>query len=193
MSSTPQILIYLLRRDVRLSDNPIFHQISRLYNSKECPFTHLLPIYVFNAQQIEICGFIPEADEAAATPKSPYPEARSQVAGFWRCGPHRAKFLAESVWDLKQGLKKNYNSDLILRTGRLSDVLRDTLDHFEPRTGSEPKKSASSSPKAKVVGVWMASDEGTEEKTDQQLIQTVTEEYGIEYQLFKDEKYYIDE
>jgi deoxyribodipyrimidine photo-lyase len=184
MASLPRILIYLLRRDLRLSDNPIFHEISRLSKSDEKPFTHLLPIYVFNAQQIEIGGFIPEAEEAAATPKSPYPEARSQVAGFWRCGPHRAKFLVESVWNVKESLKK-CDSDLLIRTGRISDVLRDALDHFEPGPDSEKK--------AEVVGVWMTSDEGTEEKNDDQLVRAVAEERGKDFRLFDDEKYYIDE
>ncbi|KAE9975328.1 hypothetical protein EG328_003228 [Venturia inaequalis] len=189
MAASPRILIYLLRRDLRFQDNPIFHEISKAHKKHPHSFTHLLPIYVFNSQQVEVGGFIPAAEESAATPKSPYPEARSQVAGFWRCGPHRAKFLAESVWDLKETLRKN-NSDLLLRTGRLADVLRDAYDHFSV---SDEKEEASSKPQAKIVGVWMTSDEGSEEKIDESLVREVTEEHGSEFRLFNDEKYYIDD
>lgn len=189
MASSPRILIYLLRRDLRFHDNPIFHEISKVHKTHPNSFTHLLPIYVFNSQQVEVGGFIPAAEESAATPKSPYPEARSQVAGFWRCGPHRAKFLAESVWDLKETLRKN-NSDLLLRTGRIADVLRDAYDHFSVSDG---KEQASSNSQAEIVGVWMTSDEGSEEKIDEQLVRAMTEEHGSEFRLFDDEKYYIDE
>lgn len=192
MASTTRILIYLLRRDLRVSDNPILHEITRVYKSNSNTFTHLLPIYVFNSQQVEIGGFIPEAEEVAATPKSPYPEARSQVAGFWRCGPHRAKFLAESVWDVKETLRK-YNSDLLLRTGRMSDVVRDAYDHFATGSGLDGEESKTSKPKAKIVGVWMTSEEGSEEKMDERLVRAVAEEHGSEFRLFNDEKYYIDE
>jgi deoxyribodipyrimidine photo-lyase len=96
MASNPAlpVVIYALRRDLRLSDNPVFCELSHEFLSGSPSFTHILPLYVFPADQVEISGFIPEDAESEATPKSPYPEARSQVGGFWRCGPHRAKFLA---------------------------------------------------------------------------------------------------
>jgi deoxyribodipyrimidine photo-lyase len=62
------ILIYLLRKDLRISDNPIFNA---LITEKDHGFTHLLPLYIFPAQQIELSGFIKDEDT-----KSPYPEAR---------------------------------------------------------------------------------------------------------------------
>src|SRR4051794_8086199 len=88
-SRVPRILLYVLRRDVRLSDNPIFHaaalQTARQTswrnsaNSERrhrddsltsehggASFTHLLPVYVWSANQIEVSGFLP-----ASTP-SPY-------------------------------------------------------------------------------------------------------------------------
>src|SRR4051812_20077249 len=78
--SDSKLLIYLMRRDLRVSDNPILHSLA---TEKDHGFTHLLPLYVFPAQQVEVSGFI-----HAEGKKSPYPEARSQVGGFWRCGPH---------------------------------------------------------------------------------------------------------
>jgi hypothetical protein len=39
----------------------------------------------------------------------------------------------------------------------------------------------------------MTSDEGSEEKNDEKLVQAITEERGKEFRLFEDEKYYIDE
>jgi deoxyribodipyrimidine photo-lyase len=201
--SVSRVLIYVLRRDLRLSDNPVFHELSRAYNSEAPPFTHILPIYVFPAHQIEISGFIPEAAESAATPKSPYPEARSEVAGFWRCGPHRAKFLAESVWDVKQSLERAGNG-LIIRAGMVVDIVRDAIDHMEkgegtafgPASGSGSGKDASeskSSGEVEVVGVWMTADEGVEEKNEQQEVQGMVESREKQFRLFQDEKYYVDE
>ena len=92
------VLIYLLRRDLRVSDNPILHSLA---TSKNHGFTHVLPLYVFSAQQLEVKGFIPDSNTM-----SPYREARSKVGGFWRTGPHRVSFLAECIWDLKEGLEK---------------------------------------------------------------------------------------
>ena len=76
MSQPNRILIYLLRRDLRLADNPIFHELARLNSQSKKPFTHLLPVYVFPAQQVEVSGFVADGES------SPYPEARSKVGGF---------------------------------------------------------------------------------------------------------------
>lgn len=56
--SGSNILIYLLRRDLRVSDNPILHAFS---TREDHGFTHLLPLYVFPAQQLEAMGFIPRS------------------------------------------------------------------------------------------------------------------------------------
>jgi len=210
-SSAPtKILIYLIRRDLRLTDNPVFHEISRVFQSQSPPpFTHLLPIYVFPAHQIEVSGFIPDAEDAAATPKSPYPEARSKVAGFWRCGPHRAKFLAESVWDLKNTLEQT-DSRLVIRAGSLSDVIRDVFRHVEELNDSKAESSASSKscgeePKDfkgqtsasqtshEVIGVWMTRDDGFEEKEEEAAIKEIVERSGRSFRSILDEKYYVHE
>jgi deoxyribodipyrimidine photo-lyase len=76
-------LVCVLRRDLRISDNPILDGVV----TRKDDFAYFLPLYIFPAEQIELSGFIQDKNA-----ESPYPEARSQLGGFWRCGPHRAKF-----------------------------------------------------------------------------------------------------
>ena len=172
--SSPRVLIYLLRRDLRLRDNPVFNEVAKSFSQSHHPYTHFLPIYVFAAQQIEVSGFLSsEAD------KSPYPEARSNVAGFWRCGPHRSKFLAESVWDLRTSLEK-VGSGLEIRVGLLGQVLNDLLQAF--------KKDSTD-----VEAVWMTEEEGVEEKREETDVRRITEEAGAKFKLWTDEKYFVDE
>lgn len=166
-------LVYLMRRDLRLEDNPVLHELTK---QKLRSYTHLLPLYVFSAQQLEVSGFIPK-DTAT---KSPYPEARSAVGGFWRCGPHRAKFLAESVWNLKEKLKE-VGSDLEIRVGMVGEVIRKMLE------------GVAKEGETKIGGVWMTEEEGWEEKREERDVRKACEEMGIEFKLFKDEKYFIDE
>ena len=176
----PRILIYLLRRDLRLSDNPVFYEAAKEY-STESNFTYFLPIYVFPAQQIEVSGFLNTSD-----PNSPYPEARSQVARYWRCGPHRAKFLAESVWDLKECLERA-ESGLVIRAGLIADVIHHTFDYLE-----KPKDQAQAG-RAEIVGVWMTADVTAEERQEELEVQRIVEGHGKEFRLFTDEKFFVDE
>jgi deoxyribodipyrimidine photo-lyase len=165
----PKVLIYVMRRDLRVSDNPILHSLS---SQEDHSFTHLLPLYVFAAQQLEISGFI-EGDA-----RSPYPEARSQIGGFWRCGPHRAKFLSESVWDLKGSLEK-LGSGLCVRVGMVGEVVKKILE----AEGSEMK----------VGGVWMTGEEGVEEGREERGIKDACEKNNVDFKLWVDEKYLVDE
>lgn len=169
------ILIYLMRRDLRLEDNPVFHEISQ---KRDSPYTHLLPLYIFSAQQIEVSGFIPK--DSGKT--SPYPEARSAVGSFWRCGSHRAKFLAESVWDLKTTLSEA-GSGLEVRVGMVGEVISNVLDAFPAEKDKD----------VQVGGIWMTSEEGGEEKREESDVKAACEKAGIEFRLFTDEKYFIDE
>ena len=173
---SPRILIYLFRRDLRVTDNPILHEISKSYQQSEHPFTHLLPIYVFPAQQIEVSGFVPSECE-----RCPFPEARSNVAGFWRCGPHRATFLAESVWELKRSLEA-IGSGLEIRVGMLGQVIKNLLDVYRQDAAT-----------GEVVGVWMTREEGVEEQREENNIRWAVESGGKSFKLWTDEKYYIDE
>ena len=170
-----KVLIYLLRRDLRLADNPIFHEIARLNSQSQQPFTHVLPVYVFPAEQIEVSGFL-----ASDSERSPYKQARSAVGGFWRCGRLRAKFIAESVWDLKKDLQ-GIGSDLEIRVGTVQDAVQSILEGFRSRSDAE------------IHGLWMTKEEGWEEHEQEKFAKQVMQDEGKEFKLWTDEKYYIDE
>lgn len=175
MTNPSKVLIYLLRRDLRLADNPIFHEIGRLNSQSQKPFTHLLPVYVFPAAQVEVSGFLSSDDK-----RSPYKEARSQVGGFWRCGRIRAKFLAESVWDLKNDLAK-IGSGLEIRVGPLQDVVKSLLDGFKQQDGVE------------VHGLWMTGEEGWEEKLEENQVRKLMAREDRDFKIWTDEKYFVDD
>lgn len=172
--SSPRVLIYLLRRDLRLADNPIFHEVSQNFQQSHQPYTHFLPIYVFAAQQIEVSGFLSSDND-----RSPFPEARSKAAGFWRCGRQRATFLAESVWDLKQSLH-SIGSGLEIRVGLAGQVIQDLLKAFKKVN-------------VEVVAIWMTEEEGAEEKNEEVDVKEAAEKAGSKFRLCRDEKYYLDD
>lgn len=175
MSRFPRVLIYLLRRDLRLADNPIFHEIARINSQSQQPFTHLLPVYVFPAEQIEVSGFLSSDDQ-----QSPYQQARSRAGGFWRCGRLRAKFIAESVWDLKKDLQR-IGSGLEIRVGPVRDVVKSLLEGFRDRSDAE------------VHGLWMTSEEGWEEQQEEKQVKQLMDREDKEFKLWTDEKYFVDE
>ncbi|KAF2098029.1 cryptochrome [Rhizodiscina lignyota] len=191
----PRILIYLLRRDLRLTDNPVLHEIARAFSSPSPSFTHLLPIYVFPAQQVEVSGFLRKFSKEEYA-RSPYPPARSPHGDFWRCGPHRAKFLTESVWNVKESLQ-DVGSGLIIRVGMLHHVINDALEWFDGNESDTLERRdsgpASDTDRGEIVGVWMTKDETTEEKTEEQGVRAVVEGCGKEFRLFEDEKYFVDD
>ncbi|WPG97765.1 cryptochrome [Acrodontium crateriforme] len=175
MSQVSRVLVYLVRRDLRIADNPVLHEISRLNTQSTRPFTHLLPVYIFPANQIEVSGFLARGEK-----KSPYPEARSAVGGFWRCGKHRSKFIAESVWDLKQDLE-GLGSGLEIRVGSVKDVLSSILAKYRQRTDVE------------LHGLWMTSEESWEELQEEEIAQELAQQNHIDFKLWNDEKYFIDD
>jgi deoxyribodipyrimidine photo-lyase len=163
----PNVLAYLMRRDLRVADNPILHHLSQQSHS----FTHLLPIYVFPAKQLEVSGFLKDGE------KSPYPEAKSRLGGFWRCGSRRAQFLAESVWDLKSELEK-VGSGLVIRVGTHAEVIEKLVENGNP---------------LKIGAVWMVGDVAFEEKEDEEQVKKACECSGADFKLWVDEKYLFDE
>lgn len=170
--SPPLYLIYLLRRDLRLSDNPIFHALK-----ETTKFTHLLPLYILPPHQIEVSGLLDPA--GVNSTRSPYPEARSRLGKFWRSGPHRVKFLAEGLFDLKTGLNA-IGSDLVVRVGPMQDVVRDLL--------------TSQGFKGKVGAVWMMKDWASEEVDEEQRVAEVVQEMGdIEWKVWDGEEMLIHE
>ncbi|KAG6101432.1 hypothetical protein E4U30_002105 [Claviceps sp. LM220 group G6] len=168
--SRTKLLVYLLRRDLRVADNPILHHLASV---SDHGFTHLLPIYVFPAQQVEISGFL----KSGAT--SPYPPALSRVGKFWRCGPHRAKFLAESVWNLKTTLEE-LGSGMLIRVGSTKDVVEHLI--------GEMKDTATS-----VNSVWMTEELSMEEKEEQEAMASLCSKRDIDFKIWKDEKYLVDD
>jgi deoxyribodipyrimidine photo-lyase len=187
----PRTLLYLIRRDIRLSDNPVFHEVVSAFAESNCKFTHLLPLYVFQADQVETSGFLTKE----AQNDHPFPPARSRIGGFWRCGPHRAKFLAESIIDLQDSLRK-IGSDLSMQAGSpetiIERILHGTSSLGSP-DGSSDRSFSSSEAGGEVIEVWMTEEKTIEEKRDEKRIQRIVEKKGLKLRLFKDEKYFLDE
>jgi deoxyribodipyrimidine photo-lyase len=168
--SRGKLLVYLLRRDLRVSDNPVLHHLA---TTSDHGFTHLLPLYVFPAHQIEVSGFLNDGEE------SPYPPARSNVGKFWRCGPHRAKFTAEAVWCLKKSLEE-LGSGLLIRIGNTKDVVNHLVNELKEQVPS-------------VSAVWMTEEPSWEEVQEQESVSTLCSEQGIEFRSWTDEKFFVDE
>ncbi|KAK5998881.1 Putative cryptochrome DASH [Cladobotryum mycophilum] len=168
--SGDKLLIYVLRRDLRVADNPIFHHLATTTNHG---FTHLLPVYVFPSHQVETSGFLKDGET------SPYPPALSSVGKFWRCGPHRAKFTAECVWDMKVNLEA-LNSGLIMRVGSATDVVKHIIQHFQDK--GPP-----------VGAVWMTEEPSHEEIQEQDAVSKLCADSKVDFKLWLDEKYFIDD
>ncbi|CAG2014297.1 unnamed protein product [Fusarium graminearum] len=164
-----KLLVYLLRRDLRATDNPILHHLA----TSDHGFTHLLPIYILPPHQIETSGFVVEGQ------KSPYPLAKSQVGRFWRCGPLRAKFQAECIWDVKKNFE-NIGSGMLIRIGKFDDVLKHLIKSL-----NEDHQS--------IDTVWMTEEPSKEELDDQTAVASVCSKEGIGFKLWHDEKYFIDD
>lgn len=90
------ILLAVLRSDLRLADNALFHFASDPTPSHfpkqlgkdgfKKPVTHFLPIYVYDQRMIEVGG-LPGLKKGGKGNK----EARTRTAEFWRCGQHRTR------------------------------------------------------------------------------------------------------
>lgn len=170
MAPTSNVLLYLVRHDLRYSDNPIFDCLA---SDKDHGFTEMIPVYIFPAQQFEVSGFIKDGSA------SPYPEAKSKVSRVWRTGPHRAKFVSQCVWDLKKNLE-SVGSGLLIRVGDTTDVISGLIKGLSQK-------------QAKVGGVWITKEEGVEERRDQKALEELCEKSGANLRQFEDEKYFIDE
>jgi deoxyribodipyrimidine photo-lyase len=154
------VLICLLRLDLRIHDNPLFyhaHVASRpplldvkdhldrirapdereLYSTSD----YLLPVFVFDEREIELSGLPGYKREG--------PEARTQCFGFWKTGGFRARFISESVYDLRSRLREA-GSDLLIRFGRPEDVVDNLVGAFK-KDGMD------------VEGVWMQKEMTSQE------------------------------
>jgi deoxyribodipyrimidine photo-lyase len=94
---TRNILIALLRADLRLHDHPIFSACSSSSDQLK-NVTHVLPVYIFDQKYMEVGGIngIQKGDGPGGKGG-----AKTRVAGFWRCGVHRVRCVNEME-------KKNY-------------------------------------------------------------------------------------
>lgn len=166
------ILIYLLRKDLRVADNPIFHYLS---SSPNHGFTHLLPVYVFPHTQMDLSGFVSDDDTDQYVGMS----CRSRVGHFARCGPHRAKFIAETVWNLKSSLEA-LGSGLILRAGDHGKVVKSLVEGFKKQ-------------QLQVGAVWTTGLVGSEETDQEGVVAAVCRDQDVAFKIWPDEKYFIDE
>ncbi|UZJ56859.1 hypothetical protein CBS101457_006179 [Exobasidium rhododendri] len=133
-----KILICLLRMDLRVHDNPLFHfahsderggSMGQDGTRKEgedrsmsSSATHIVPLYVFDERELELGG-LPGYQRDG-------PEARTKHFGFWKTGSFRARFLSESVYDLRSRLRE-LGSDLMIRFGRPEIVVDHLVQGFQ--------------------------------------------------------------
>jgi deoxyribodipyrimidine photo-lyase len=182
--SQRRVLIYVLRRDLRIADNPIFHHASLAYTGEgtkssskndDASFTHMLPLYIFHPGQVEVSGFL-----SSSATSSPFPEARSRLGGFWRTGKRRTKFLAETLWDLRQKLQ-NRGSNLELRIGHSRDIIGSIV--------SSLRKDGF------AVSLWLTKDWAAEELGEERGILEGYRKAGgssVDIKVWDDESYLID-
>lgn len=104
---------------------------------------------------------------------------RSPVGHFARCGPHRAKFIAETVWSLKGSLEA-LQSGLVLRAGDHGKVVSDLVEGF--------KKN-----QLRVGAVWTTGLVGSEEDDQERAVSAVCKDQDVDIKIWADEKYFIDE
>ncbi|KAB5560128.1 putative cryptochrome [Coniochaeta sp. 2T2.1] len=168
------ILIYLLRKDLRVADNPVLHYLA---STPDHGFTHLLPVYVFPDIQMDLSGFVDDDDEDLDQYGEISP--RSRVGHFARCGPHRAKFIAETVWDLKSSLE-DLGSGLVLRAGDHARVVSSLVKGFRKNL-------------YKVGAVWITGLVGSEEVGQERAVSEACKSLDVDFKLWSDEKYFIDD
>ncbi|KAG9292849.1 hypothetical protein G9A89_016211 [Geosiphon pyriformis] len=105
-----QLVICLLRNDLRVHDNPVFYHACRVFG-----VTHILPVYCFDPRQVDLARL---TDDIITTHQSP----TTHYFGFERCGKWKEKFLLESVLDVKKQLQKR-SSDLLIRYGKPEELI----------------------------------------------------------------------
>lgn len=91
------VLITLLRADLRLHDHPVFAQCALGDGSASsgalASVTHVLPVFVFDQQYVEIGG-LKDIQKGPGAGSDAAGGARTRVGGFWRCGTHRTRWVA---------------------------------------------------------------------------------------------------
>ncbi|WP_135852986.1 DASH family cryptochrome [Halorussus salinus] len=102
MSGEQSTALVWFRRDLRLHDNPTL--------AAAATADHLLPVYCFDPREF-----------------GPRPYGGPDSFEYEKTGPHRARFLRESVADLRESLRER-DSALVVRHGRPEELLPDIAD-----------------------------------------------------------------
>lgn len=163
-------ILHVIRRDLRVSDNPI---LARLARKGEHGFTHYLPVHFIEPSRINPSGLIPDDSP------NPYSEAKSRIGGYPRCGPSRAKFQGEAIWDMKESLLQ-LSLDLVIRVQSIPGGVRELLEGLKAESQH-------------VDALWMVAHEGVEEEADQEAVSALCATMGVEFVLFPDEKFFVDD
>ncbi|XP_052769683.1 cryptochrome DASH-like [Mya arenaria] len=104
MASKMRVTLYMLRNDLRIHDNEALLWANR--NG-----THLVPVYCFDPRHY----------------------VGTYKFGLPKTGPHRLKFLLQSLADLRQMLK-SHGSGLIIRRGKPEVVIPEIIQQLGPGT-----------------------------------------------------------
>ncbi|KAK0540133.1 hypothetical protein OC842_000615 [Tilletia horrida] len=138
-ASKGNVLIALLRNDLRVHDHPIFHVASSKGGQQQQqhspltaslrfsqPITHLLPVYVLDPVFVPLSGLsnLPAAIAQQA------PEPKTRTLSLWRTSPHRLSYLAHSLADLAQTLQGK-GSALHVYAGRSERVISHLVKRIE--------------------------------------------------------------
>ncbi|XP_053569753.1 cryptochrome DASH [Bombina bombina] len=137
MNSPARTVICLLRNDLRLHDNEVLHWAQRNAD-------YIVPLYCFDPRHY----------------------VQTYYYNFPKTGPHRLKFLLESVQDLRSTLKKR-GSNLLLRRGKPEEI----IENLVRQLGS--------------VSAVVLQAEATKEELDvESAVKQVCNRYGVKYQTF---------
>ncbi|TKY87726.1 hypothetical protein EX895_003307 [Sporisorium graminicola] len=172
---TRNILIAVLRNDLRLHDHPIFHLCSEPSPPStpfKQPVTHVLPIYVYDQRHIEVSGF-PSLLKATSSGggKGSTQYAKTRELGLWRTGIHRTKFINESVFDLRDRLR-SIGSDLGLFAGTPESVVRALVREIRDKGDT-------------VEAVFLGREINTEEVNVQKRLERILNDLQCPFKLFE--------
>ncbi|UKZ84730.1 uncharacterized protein TrAFT101_000627 [Trichoderma asperellum] len=165
--SSGATLIYLMKRDLRATDNPILYGLS----TTEHGFTHLLSAYIFPSDHIEVSGLVKDGNI------SPYLPTRYGLSRRWRCSHLCAKFIAGSLWDLKRNLE-NLGSGFIILVGTFDAVLNGMIGH-----------SVANQDGPQITAVWMIVDYSPGQQREEETISAICGAHGIKFDWHYDVKY----
>ena len=101
---TNQNILVWFRNDLRIHDNESLYQASQEAQQKG---VQIFPIYCFDPKHFTKTSF-----------------------GFEKTGAFRAKFLIESVANLRENLR-SLNSDLIVRFGKPESIISELIQEYE--------------------------------------------------------------